>query len=664
MPAFARPVATLALLSLMAAPMVAAPVAGAQALRSTVTGEPPAQSDSIYRLAVAPENHPEESSMLLLDDGVVRIESDGRTSKTYRQVVQILKEDAIEDMQEQSFSYAPGHQKLQVNWIRVVKPDGTIVSAKPTQMQTSDVPASMGDPVYADTKVIRASLSGVAVGTLVDWSYTIDELKPPRPGDFDVWWGIRSGAAVARSHYVVDAPAALHLNVKERNVGFARTEKVVNGRRILTWAANDVARVKGEPFASDSNTIFSSVAITAPTTWHDVGAWYAGLARNRYTLGAAGIAKVKALVASAHTRADTIRAIHKWVAQDIRYVSIDFGTGGYQPRLPDTTVVTGFGDCKDKATLFVAALADVGITAYPVLLNSSADIDRTQPTMAVFDHVIAAVPNEGGYTFTDLTADLVPFGELPYSEQGHFGLVVHPNGETEEITFSRVADTANYSHDIVRGSLANDGTLDLHYVTEMGGAAAVASRQLFMVPLDTVKRGELTRALAGSLYTGATGDSLVTFAGKDLSATPRFSIHLRRSQAITHSGGTDILTLPIRSPRAMVNLANQLDAMPPRQFPIDAAAVVGPVMTSTDIRIVLPSGWNARLPKSVHADSPFGSYVSEYEQTGRELHIVRRLTGKRGTLPPDQMKAMVTWMRAVGADDAEFVVLDHPVAPQ
>jgi hypothetical protein len=131
-----------------------------------------------------------------------------------------------------------------------------------------------------------------------------------------------------------------------------------------------------------------------------------------------------------------------------------------------------------------------------------------------------------------------------------------------------------------------------------------------------------------------------------------------------HSGGTDILTLPVHAPRAMIDMANQLDAMPPRQFPIDVAAVVGPVVNSTDIRIILPPGWTARLPKSVHADGPFGSYTSEYEQTGRELHVVRQMSGKRGTLPPDQMKALVAWMRAVGADDAEFVVLDRSAAPQ
>ena len=60
---------------------------------------------------------------------------------------------------------------MTVNWIRVVKLDGTVISAEPTFRQESDVPAQTGDPVYSDRKVLRLSISGVAPGTIVATSY-------------------------------------------------------------------------------------------------------------------------------------------------------------------------------------------------------------------------------------------------------------------------------------------------------------------------------------------------------------------------------------------------------------------------------------------------------------------------------------------------------------
>lgn len=149
--------------------------AGAQAPVVTASGDPSLRSDSIYKLAIDKPEYPDQSTLVLLDDGIVRLEKDGRASRTYHQIIQILAEKAVENYQEHSFSWVPGRQALRINWFRVVLPNGTVVSDKPSQTQDSDVPAEMSDPVYSDERVRRLSISGVKVGTLVDFCYTIDD---------------------------------------------------------------------------------------------------------------------------------------------------------------------------------------------------------------------------------------------------------------------------------------------------------------------------------------------------------------------------------------------------------------------------------------------------------------------------------------------------------
>src|SRR5512140_3576540 len=104
--------------------------------------------DSIYGLAVKPEAYPDESVVWLLDEGVYKVESDGRTSRTTRQVVQILKPEGANGYRERQFSWNPDHDKLTLNWMRVVKPNGEVISDHPEQIQDSDVPAAMGTPMY------------------------------------------------------------------------------------------------------------------------------------------------------------------------------------------------------------------------------------------------------------------------------------------------------------------------------------------------------------------------------------------------------------------------------------------------------------------------------------------------------------------------------------
>ena len=71
--------------------------------------------------------------------------------------------------------------------------------------------------------------------------------------------------------------------------------------------------------------------------------------------------------------------------------ALSLGIGGYQPRTPAQVMETQYGDCKDKATLFIALARRMGVNAYPVLLSSTGGVERGLPSISQFDHMIAAV---------------------------------------------------------------------------------------------------------------------------------------------------------------------------------------------------------------------------------------------------------------------------------
>ena len=253
----------------------------AQAPHITPAGDPSIASDSIYRLAVDSTAYPEQSTVLLLDDGVVRMDADGQGTRTYRQVVQVLRTRAVAGLQEREFSYDPDRQRLTVNWIRVLKLDGDVISAKPSQTQESDVPAALENPVYIHRRVIHSSLSGVAPGTLVDVSYTLEERKPYRSGDFIDYWSVTAGTTVRRSRYLVNVPRDMALLIDERNLNFHRQETRAGDRNVYTWATKDVPWIRQEAYAprGDSDLVEMAVSVAAPGSWSDIGHWYANLAR-------------------------------------------------------------------------------------------------------------------------------------------------------------------------------------------------------------------------------------------------------------------------------------------------------------------------------------------------------------------------------------------------
>jgi transglutaminase-like putative cysteine protease len=623
-------------------------------------GHSKAPLDTIYQLAVDSAAYREYSFVYLLDEEVAHYEADGRSTRTFRQVVQILKPAAVAGWAERSISYQPEREKVTVNWMRVVRPSGEVISDKPSQSQASDVSASLRDPVYTQTKVLRYSLSNVAPGTIVDLSTTIENSKPPLPGDLLASWSVSMPTPALRSLFVLDVPASVNPRIIERHLDFKRGEQIDGGRHRFTWAARNVRPPRREVFAPDSSIPSMSIRVGSPLAWSDIGRWYNGLSKDRYVLTPALTAAVDSIVRQARSADDTVTALHRWIARDLRYVSISFGIGGYQPRFPEATVATGFGDCKDKATLFIAAARHLGIIAYPVLLNSFGGIDKELPAIEQFNHVIAAVERRGipGYGFLDLTTFDYPAGEVPPSYQGAFGLVVLPDGSSRDVTFPK--DSGGVSEQRFVGELTPDGHVTGRFsLAARGGLAENTLRRAYAEPPDSARRASLKRE-APRPFPDATVDTIIFPDGRDRTVPPAIEIALRNGEGAKPAGSLMILSIPANfsgSAQVYRRLVEELERADKRRLPIDAGRVVGPLTTRRELRLTLPAGWTAQLPAPVSASSVFGTYQAEYTQTGRELHIVHVISGRTGTYPPEQITTLIDWLKSLAKDDAEFIPL-------
>jgi len=104
--------------------------------------------------------------------------------------------------------------------------------------------------------------------------------------------------------------------------------------------------------------------------------------------------------------------LHHWVAQNIRYLGIYVGAGGYVPHEAQSILDNRYGDCKDHVVILESLLATAGIESTPALINSSsAYLLPHLPTPGIFDHVITYVPSLNVYL--DSTSRFAPLGTLP-----------------------------------------------------------------------------------------------------------------------------------------------------------------------------------------------------------------------------------------------------------
>jgi hypothetical protein len=614
--------------------------------------------DSIYSLAVNPADYPKNSYVWLLDEGVYRIEPDGRWSRTFRQVVQILKPQGAYQYREQALSYNPEHQKLTVNWMRVVKPNGEVISAAPEQVQESDIPAPMGVPTYTSTRVRRMSLTGLDSGTVLDFSITTEEMKPPMPGDFFHSWRVTPATPVRRSRMVVDVPAGFEPRFDEKNLDFKRTQRTVRGRTLYTWATDAVPLLSPEPYAPDTSLKAMTVSISEPLGWRAIGEWYAPIAAGKYAVPPSVADKIKAVTLGAKTLQDSINAIHKWVSTDVRYVAIALGQGGYVPRDAETVTRTGFGDCKDKTMLFLAALKSIGVTGYPVLLNAGGKVNEQLPTLGAFNHMIAAVETKSGLRFSDLTVSDVAFGEFPPQENGKFGLLIRDGtGKDIHLPGAAISPAGAFRRDDVKitGVLNADGIFNGAVEERIRGANSMLFKMAVGKGADSMMRVGLTRSMAGSVFEGAEGDSLTATTLSDTTAGVIMRVAVKNAKAATDVSSLALLTNPIRPYVAPTRVIADLEKAPARMTPIDLSRLVPASPRTSTAVITLPDGWRALLPKNSSYDGLLGHFEMTFAQVGNQLRISRTIDGARGVVAADKMPDVIAALKQLTTDNARTI---------
>jgi len=151
------------------------------------------------------------------------------------------------------------------------------------------------------------------------------------------------------------------------------------------------------------------------TDWMSVSAWLEELSRGRDRVTPPIQAALKdALSGGKNTAADRIVAPALFVRDKVRYVAMDLGVSGFQPRPADETLASLYGDCKDKATLFRSLLAAGGMNSYPVTVNSvSRETVPEDPPYPGFNHMVVAVPVPAGEALPpSLSAAVADAGDL------------------------------------------------------------------------------------------------------------------------------------------------------------------------------------------------------------------------------------------------------------
>lgn len=357
-------------------------------------------------------------------------------------------------------------------------------------------------------------------------------------------------------------------------------------------------------------------------------------------------AKAKELTAGQTDAPAKVKAIAGYVATNIRYVGIELGIGRYQPHLASEVMANAYGDCKDKHTLLAAMLQAVGVKTEPALISSRLELDRSVPTVSVFDHVITAVEIAGKREFIDTTGEVYPYGYLPQRLRDKDTLLA-----TQTATFVRTpsdSPIANAESFDIDAALSADGVLTGKVRREVHGDSEVVVRSVFRkVPPAQWK--QVVQNLSAYSGFGGTVDNVKVTTPEDLQTPFAVSYDYERKD---YAGFREGYTSPALPPMLLMN-PEDLDK---RKQPVVLS--IGKVEGTS--RIKMPPGASLHAPESKDLVEDFAEYHALYRFDDGVLYAKRTLVVKQGMVPPARFVVFRRFLQDVQDDRSNQMALSVP----
>jgi len=584
--------------------------------------EPPEQpADEKY--AMAPEKFLERRHApaaglprrTLRDLTVTTVYENGLSSQFRQVVFQPLTDSAAALSRQYAFQYQADRQTVQLKGARVFRADGSVDEAIESGEGAADDPSVS---MYTSARTFYVQFPRLEPGDVVEARYRIDDVTPRN--EFSDYFGevvyLQNDEPVFDAEYVLVTPKSrkFYIDAQVQNLTQSTTES--GDQRVYRFFSPEVKPIVPEPNMPPWSELLGFIHVSTYPSWDALGAWYWGLVKEQLDLDGETRKLARDVTKNAKTDVEKVQAVYGWVVKNTRYVALEFGIYGFKPRRCVQTVARGWGDCKDKATVIVTLLRELGIDAQLVIVRTGmrGDFHSKLPSLAPFDHAIAYVPSLDLYL--DGTAEYTGTFELPTMDQGAMALLVQ-DGKAKPVRLPTGDSTKNVISRQLNIELSIDGSAKLALGYETRGQAASSWRSRYEA--EGTRRERVAQDL-GHEFPGLEIDpgGIKTSDLADHEVPVLLDLRGRAPQLARKEG--ERLSLPVT---LGTRLTSQYASLSRREQDV---MLTGFSTREESIEVSLPQGLRVEAsPPNVEKTTRFGSFSIQFEERGRKVFVKSRL---------------------------------------
>jgi len=392
------------------------------------------QVATILKNSPPPQKYPQAGALILLSDEKVEITSLDTQVSSMHYIIKILNERGKEDFSESHIDYDSTYDKVELEYARTIKPDGTIVDVGSRHIR--DVSKYLNFPLYSNARVFIISFPEITEGAVVDYKLKIYRNQLINKKDFIIHYPLQASEPIIAANFTLALPKDRQLHTRIINEKYNNFSAKLQPQKeekdnhlIYRWQFKDIPQIIREPHMPPQVEINPTLLISTFKSWQDIYDWWQALSKDKIKADSAIKLKVKELIKDRVSEEDKAKAIYNFCAQKIRYVAVEYGQAGYEPHRAEDVYKNKYGDCKDQAVLLVTMLKEAGLAAYPVLIATKDYYNLEDNFPAIFfNHAIACIYLKDECIFLDPTAETCSFSDLPRADQARRVLIFKEDG--------------------------------------------------------------------------------------------------------------------------------------------------------------------------------------------------------------------------------------------
>ncbi len=609
----------------------------------------------VYKIitqAPLPSQYPQAGALILSCDEKIEITPENTQISTLHYIIKIINQRGKENFSETKINYDSTYEKVDLEFARVIKPEGTVVDVGRRHIR--DVSLYLNFPLYSNARVFIISFPEIAEGSVIEYKAVIRSNQLVNKKDFVVSYPLQAADPIIAADFKLSAPKERKVNFKKLNEKYNNFSanldpQAQNGGNsvIYKWQFKNIPQIIPEPNMPPDCQVNPQIMISSFNSWGEVYQWWWGLAKDKIKADQQIKNKIKELTSGLDNLKDKIKAVYNFCAKDIRYVGVEYGQAGYEPHAAEDIFRNKYGDCKDKAVLLVTMLSQIGAEADLVLI-ATRDNDNLMDDFASidFNHCIAAVELQGEVVFLDPTAETCSFGDLPVGDQERRVLLCSGKGY-------KIMDTPLYpaEHNLLKQvtsiRLNADESIAAKKTVFTNGFYDQTQRYwLIYTPPELIE--QMLKEKIQEISIGAKLNSYSVDNLNDLNKPVVLTYEFSGKEYLIDAGNLRIVP-------QLSGLDTAVVAQEKRKYPIDFSSLDS---QETDFVINIPDGFNiAHLPDSVTQDSPWLKFDCQYKKIGNNIYFTQKVLLKKNTVSQEEYPAFKEFMQVLAKKVKQRIVL-------